>query len=459
MYTYQDYLDVLKENNDQKVYDFIYGAIGKYKSESLYTNAIIAEKYDAHQNKTIYDYQKLIRTITGKAVPDIYSANYKIASNFFHRFVVQENQYLLGNGVVWENDKTTGGKLGNSFDNKLIDAGHGALVEGVSYGFWDYDKLRVFKASEFAPLYDEENGALMAGIRFWQVAENKPVRATFYTTDGYIEFSKKDGKILVLKPLTKYKTTISGDEVDREAGLENYNGENYPTFPIVPLWANKNHQSELIGIREEIDCYDLIKSGFADTVDEASYIYWALHDAGGMDDVDLAEFVEHMKTVHAAVVQGDGASAEAHSVDAPTESREALLDRLEADLYKDYMAFNSDTVSAGNITATQIKSAYQDMDNKVDDYESQIKEFLADILKIAGIEDEPTFTRSKIINVQEEINSLLASAEYLPQSYVTKKILTLMGDGDKVESILEDMEKEDVDKYGDVGEGSAEDVQ
>ena len=455
MKTYQDYLKIA--DNDGKVLEFVFEAISEYKSSPMYLQAAVADTYDRHMNKTIMDYQKLIYTITGRAVPDVYSANYKLASNFFHRFVVQENQYLLGRGVVWQ-EKDTADRLGSSFDKRLRDAGHWALVMAVSYGFFDYDQLRVFKATEFVPLFDEETGALMAGIRFWQVAKNKPIRATFYRIEGIIELKNKDGAISVVEPLKAYKTKISSDAVDRQAGLENYEGENYPTFPIVPLWANKHHQSELVGIREQIDCYDLIKSGFADTVDEASYIYWALHDTGGMQDIDLVKFVERMKTMHAAVVQGDGAGAEAHSIEAPTESREALLDRLEVDMYKDFMAFDSDKVSAGNVTATQIKSAYQPLDGKVDDYEPQVKEFLDDILNIVGIQDEPTFTRSRVINVQEEVNTILAAAQYLPQEYVTKKIVTLMGDGDKIDDILEQMESEEVDRYEEMGEGDTKEV-
>lgn len=449
MKTYQDYLEIA--DVDGKVPQFVYEAIGEYRSSNMFREAAIAETYDRHMNKTIMDYQKLIYTITGKAVPDIYSANYKLASNFFHRFVVQENQYLLGRGVVWQ-EKATKEALGKDFDKRLRDAGHWALVMGVSYGFFDYDQLRVFKATEFVPLFDEVTGALMAGIRFWQVAKNKPIRATLYTIDGLLELMNKDGVISILEPLKAYKTTVISDAVDRQAGLENYEGENYPTFPIVPLWANEHHQSELVGMREQIDCYDLIKSGFADTVDEASYIFWALHDTGGMQDIDLVKFVERMKTMHAAVVQGDGAGAEAHSIEAPTESRESLLDRLENDMYKDFMAFDSDKVSVGNVTATQIKSAYQPIDCKVDDYEPQVKMFLVDILDIVGIEDEPTFTRSRVINVQEEVNTILVAARYLPQEYVTKKILTLMGDGDKTEDILQQMESEDVSRYGNMGE-------
>ena len=446
MKTYQDFLKV----NESDIPDFVHCAISEYMSSTEYHDAVVAESYDKHRNKTIVDYQKLIYTITGKSVPDTYSANYKLASNFFHRFVVQENQYLLGNGVDW-GDSNASDALGNDFNKKLKDAGHAALVAGVAYGFWDYDKLRVFKASEFCPLYDEENGALMAGIRYWQIAPSKPIRSTFYEVDGYTEYIEKEGEISVLAPKKGYKTKITGDRIDMLNGTEIYEEENYPTFPIVPLWANENHQSELVGIREQIDCYDLIKSGFADTIDEASYIYWTLHDAGGMEDIDLVKFVERMKTMHAAVVQGDGAGVEPHSVQAPTESREALLNRLTVDLYRDYMAFDVDSVSSGNITATQIQSAYQPLDGKVDDYEYQVKEFLKDILRIAGIEAEPTFTRDKVINRQEEVGLVLASAQYLPQSYVTAKVLSILGDSDKIEDIQELMENEEMNRYGDMG--------
>ena len=67
-------------------------------------------------------------------------------------------------------------------------------------------------------------------------------------------------------------------------------------------------------------------------MDEGSLIFWTLQNAGGMDDIDLTKFVEHMKTVHAAVVEDDGAMAQSHTMEAPYQSREALL--KEIDRYK-----------------------------------------------------------------------------------------------------------------------------
>ena len=441
MKSYQDFLKIGENEIDRM--NFVRSAISEHKGTMLYRTAQIADEYDRRQNRTIVQYQKLLYTVTGKAIPDNWSANYKLASGFFNRFVTQQVQFLLGNGITW-NKEETGTKLGEDFEQRLQEAAKAALVAGVAFGFYNFDHLEVFNVLEFVPLYDEENGALMAGIRFWQIDSNKPLRATLYEIDGLTEYiwENGDGRMLADKRpyIIKTKTSVAD-------GTYIYDGENYPTFPIVPLWGNPHKQSELVGLREQIDAYDLIKSGFCNTIDEASFIYWTINNAGGMDDVDLAQFVERMKTVHAAVVDDTGASAQANSLEAPHEGREALLDRLKRDLYDDYMALDVDAIKGGANTATQIRAAYEPMNNKADQFEYCVVDFLNDILATAGVDDEPTFTRSYLINVQEEVTTVLQAAQYLDGEYVTRKILTILGDADKAEELLERINADELDRF------------
>ena len=458
MITYNDFLEI-DRSNEQDVMAFVRKAIQEHISSDIYRTAQIAEDYDRHLNRTIMEYQKLLYTITGKLVPDNYNANFKLASRFFNRFITQENQFLLGNGVTWQED-TTADKMGEDFDNQLQKAGRYALVGGVSFGFYNLNHMDVFKITEYMPLYDEENGAMMAGIRFWQIDESKPLRATLYEIDGYTDYIwfKSDRKykdqweIVIdgqgMKPKRPYKIKLQTSEAD---GTEIYDGENYPTFPIVPMWGNPYHQSEIIGLREQIDCYDLIKSGFANTVDEGSIIYWLVQNAGGMDDIDLAKFVDRIKTMHAASVgeQTGEAKAEAKVIEPPYQSREALLDRLRSDLYEDAMALDTKNIADGAVTATQIEAAYDPLNGKVDDYEFCVLDFLNDILKVAGITGEkPTFTRSMIVNRSEEITNVIQSAEYTDEEYTTRKLLTLLGDGDLADEILERRELAEADRNG-----------
>ena len=437
MRTFNDLLEV--GENEANRMQFVYEAISEHKSSDLYKTAQIADEYDRKQNRTIVQFQKLLYDATGRAIPDNVSANYKITSGFFNRFTTQQVQFLLGNGVTWE-DETTKDYLGQDFDQRLQVAAKASLGAGVSFGFYNYDHLEVFTALEYVPLYDEENGALMAGIRFWQVDAQKPLRATLYEIDGITEYIWEDGEGRILKVKRPYILTLISTGVDE---AEIFAGENYPTFPIVPLWANPHRQSELVGLREQIDAYDLIKSGFCNTIDEASFIYWTINNAGGMDEIDLAEFVQRLKTIHAANVEDTGATAQANSLEAPHEGREALLDRLAKDMYADYMALNIDEIKGGANTATQIRAAYEPMNNKADQFEYCVIEFLQGILSVAGLEDKPTFTRSYLVNTTEEISVLLQAAQYLDDEYVTRKILTLLGDADKADEIIANMDEYD----------------
>ena len=457
MVTYQDLLAVGDGLLERSV--FVRDAIEKHKTSALYKIAKTADEYDRCRNTTIMKYQKTVTTVTGQQIPDNYSPTHRSTSNYFNIFTTQLNQYLLANGVTW-GDKATDKKLGADFDTRLQQAGKYALCGGVSFGFWNYDHMEVFPVLEFAPLYDEENGALAAGVRFWQIDDAKPLRATLYEMDGYtnylwlIDAKHKpsedwtlisDGAYMQNKKPYKLKQRVS--EAD---GVEIYAGENYKAFPIVPLWGNPHKQSELVGMQEKIDAYDFILNGFENDLDNAQ-IFWIIKGAGGMDDLDLMQFLDRLRTVKAAA-PADGQDVQAEKVEIPYEARERLLDRLENQLYKDAMLMNPANIAGGAATATQIKAAYEPQNSKADDYEYCVVDFLHGILAIAGIDDEPTFTRSTIVNTQEEVQTLVQAASYLSNEYVTRKVLSLLGDGDQADEVLKAIDANDAERLGNLEE-------
>lgn len=444
MYTYQDF-EAARTGGE--VREWIYKAVVEYKSSELYQTANIGDEYARQRNTTIMAYQKFLYTVEGKKVPDLISANHKICSNFFNRFVTGQASYSLGNGASFKKEATKK-KLGKDFDKMLYTAGKKALIHGVAYGFFNLDHLEVFTALEFVPLYDEENGTLRAGIRFWQIDAKKPLRVTLYEEDGYTEYILRNGVMELYAGdggKTGKKAYVDVVNITKADGAEIVAGENYPSFPIVPLWGNMYHQSEIVGIRSQIDAYDLIKSGFANDLDDVAQIYWILENTGGMTDVDLAEFVQRLKTLHAASAgDEDGAHAESHTIEIPYQSRDVYLDKLKKDMYEDYMALDIEHIASGATTATQIRAAYEGPNEKADEYEMNVTDFVQEILRLMGITDEEvTFSRSAIVNQQEMITTLVAASASLPQPYVTKKIVEILGDIDKANEILEQMEDEE----------------
>lgn len=440
MKTYQDFLEVA-EKSDRERMEFILSAINNHKDSDLYKQAVIAKEYDAHRNVTIANFQKLLYTLNGKVIPDNYSPNYKLRSNFFANFITQETQYLLGNGVTLKKEENKA-KLGAGFDTRLQDAAHDALVGGVSYGFWNLDHLEVFDVTEFVPLLDEENGALRSGIRFWQVCTSKPLRATLFEPDGFTQYIRRSGEeMMILEPKRGYVAVEATSEID---GTELLAYQNYPGFPIIPMYGNRAKQSELVGQREAIDCYDLIKSGFANTVDDASVIYWTISNAGGMDEIDMARFKESMRRIGVGLVDDDGAKAEAHTLTIPVEAREALLSRISDDLYRDFQMLDVTKLQGGQKTATEITAAYQPMDNKVDQFEYCIIDFLQALFEIVGIEDEPSFTRSKVTNQLEQTQMVLLAANYLDDETILNKLPWLTQE--EVAEIMKRKAAEDIER-------------
>jgi hypothetical protein len=72
------------------------------------------------------------------------------------------------------------------------------------------------------------------------------------------------------------------------------------------------------------------------------------------------------------------------------------------------------------------------------------------ILEVIGIEGKATFTRSMLVNVQEEITSVIAAAQYLDETYVTSKIMTILGDADQIDEVLKRIDADQLERISEI---------
>lgn len=430
MLTFQDFLDT------DDVLQFIVTAIEHHMASDMYRTALSADNYDRQKNETIYNYVRTIMTASGTTVEDFTAANNRIASNFFHRLNTQRCTYSLGNGVSFGNHReqrmdpdgvmrtvdVTKDMLGPDFDTNLKDAAYKALIHGVSFGFWNFDKLYVFPVTEFVPLWDEENGELRAGIRFWRLDSQKPMTVILYEEDGYTKYrGKRKGGSMSLE-MVQDKTAYKQNYVYSEAGGEEVVGvENYGRLPIVPLWGSNLHQSTLVGMQRAIDSYDLIRSGFANDLTDCAQIYWILSNCSGMSDQELARFRDRLKIQHIAVADTNESGVTPYTQEIPFQARQTYLDSIRAGIYEDFGALDVHTVAAG-ATNDHIDAAYQPMDENADDFEYQIIKFVTQILALNGIEDMPVFKRNRISNQFEQTQMIMLTAQYLDSETVLQKL-------------------------------------
>ena len=446
MKTYQDLQEAITKGT---LGGFLRSAVREHQGSKAYKDAVDGMAYYNKHNITIEKFQKFLFTLSGNKTPDIWSSDYRLKTLMFRRLVLQEVGYICANGVSMDEKE----KLGTDFDNKLQTAAKLALAQGVAFGYWNLDHLEVFSFADtpgnpgFVPLLDEKTSELMAGIRYWfRETGNKTLfRATLYELDGVSEWAAEgsdDATMITAKRAYILK------ELRNDLGVVDVCDENYTRLPIATLYGNDTHESELVGLRGSIDCYDFIKSGFANQIDDTSGVYWILKNTGAMDDKELAQFVQRMKSVKATMVDGsDGTAAEAHTLDVPVEARKTMLDILRRDLYEDAQMLDVSALSAAEKTATEISAAYQPQDNKCADFEYFLIDFIRQICAVAGIDNpEPAFTWNKVINQAEITNMVISAAEFLDDETTLRHLPWLLPE--EVPEILKRRDEADLKRMG-----------
>lgn len=431
MYSYQDFIA------ERDAATGIATAISRHMASEEYRTARDADLYDKQRNVTINRLIKVIRDGSDGEKSDM-----RIASNFFNRLNTQRCSYLLGNGVsfdVKEKRVNEAGilvdvdvvkeRLGADYDTALMEWGYDALIHGVAFGFYNVNRLYVFPLTQFVPLWDEQTGVLRAGIRFWRLDADKPMTAVLYTEEGYTTYRTRNngaGMDFYTEDAEprKYLERVAESAADGEYVI---GADNYAALPIVPLWGSRKKQSTLVGLREKIDAYDLILSGFANDQNDCSKIYWLLQNCGGMTQQEMNKFLDDLKTYRIANVDSTSFTGDAHSAmspytqEVPYQGNRAVLETLRDSMYQDFGALDVHSLSAGS-TNDHIDAAYQPLDEEADQFEVQVIHAIQQQLALLGISATPTFKRNRISNVKETVEAVMLVANYLDDEAVLSHV-------------------------------------
>lgn len=449
--TYQDWL-LTPEYERPKLLEKI---IAGYRASADFQAGLTANAYFRAENpvvmsKTILrarkaEYKDASGRKRAKAVTEDVVGN-RIASAFLYRFVTQQNQFLLSEGVTLKDDATKK-KLGLDFDEQLEQLGEKALLHGVAWGFWNAGKLEIIEAvkdnlSGAVALVDERTSEPMALVQFWRVNPQRPMYVRLFTVDGVVEYREnKDKELEEITPLRPYVLHTQTDAL----GTVVTGGHNYVMLPVRPLCANSERRSELTpAIKSKIDAYDRILSDFADNLDRANDVYWVLNNFGGSMD-DVAELLEQINRLKAVSNLSDGtgaaSTAEPHTIEVPYAAREKALDLLEKALYQDYMALDMDELTGGSLTNVAIRAATANLNLKANRYEWQVRQFVRQILLLAGIEsDEIRFKRQTIANESETVADIAVMRQDIDQRTALK--LNPYIQEDEIDQIMGDVDAE-----------------
>lgn len=440
-YTYQDW----QASPDKP--SLLLEIIRAYKSSPDFQTALEASDYFASRNREVSQ-KTTLRAVTytlrdsgGRARKHIRQeavAGTRIPSNFFYRFVTQQNQFLLGNGVTLA-DPAMKARLGPGFDTALQIAGEGALIQGVSWGYWNADHLEVIAAardplSGFVALFDERDGEPRLGAQFWQVDVTRPLYIRLFELDGVTLYRAADNALEIAEEKRPYRLTVLTDG----AGSAVIGGENYASLPLVPLWANVGRRSELTpALKAKIDAYDRILSDYGDNLEQANDVYWVLNNFGGTVD-DVAGMLEQIRRLKVISNISDGTSAstaEPHAFEVPYAARQTALEILRRELYADAMALDMNEIAGSSLTNVAINAAFSNLNLKCDRFEWQVFAFVQGILKLIGLTTERiSFVRRSVVNNSEIVADIAAMRADIDRK--TALELNPYIDQDRIEAIM-----------------------
>ena len=271
------------------------------------------------------------------------------------------------------------------------------------------------------------------------------MKVELYTADGITKYRTRPGSkgldLVEAEPLRPYKLRVEKTAADGEIVV---GGENYTALPVVPLFGSRRKQSTLIGLKEQIDAYDLINSGFANDLQDCAEIYWIISDAMGMQPADIQKFREQLKFFHMAAADSE-TPVTPYTQQIPTDARMKFLENIRAQMFRDFGDVDVSNISAEDRTATEIEAAYQPMDEEADDFEYQIITAVRQLLALQGIDTVPSFDRNRVVNQLEQTQMIILAANYLDDETIVRNLPFIPID--EVPGILERRDRADLSRY------------
>lgn len=450
MKTYNELLSLGTDEEKRK--KFILEAIADHESSEKFKLGQIAGEFYRGNDPALEKVEKFFYDFNGVKHPDLVSPNHKIYNNFYFVIMTQMVSYSFGNGVSFDNPKIKE-RLGDDFDLDLMKVITNGGNDGESYALvtdtgieplcLGSDKYDAY----FVPLVDYRNNKLMAGIRYWKLDDYMPLIVTLFEPDGYTKYEKTyQGSLEIVAKKKPYKLKVKRypdlNEPEELEDISDYTGLPIARFNFI------NNQSAIYKKDSALSAYNATLSRLTNNVAESDFIYWVFENCSNMDEIDEAKAIVNILKTHALSLQ-EGVSATPHQLEVPYQASEANLQQLRKQIFNDFMAVDTETIRAGNITATEINTSYENINLKADALEACAIKFIKEVLKILGFdENEPFhFTRARNYNESEAIQNAIAASPFLGEEATTKTICEVTGKIDEYEKIQEQKMAESMSRF------------
>lgn len=382
--------------------DFVQKTVVGWQSSTEYAQMAENYKYYMGENPVLARRWNRVALDTGGVI-DL-KPRQKIISNMFERLVVQRENRLLYYPIAFD-DEGKHAQLGEGFDDVISDILHDTLICGVSWAYWDIDRVVQFRAREFVPILDDETGKIAKGIRVSQLAPDRPMYYELFEVGGKTTWRQGKRGLELVQETTPYKY----NERRWANGVRQItDASNYGVLPIVPMYANRERRSLLTPpVKSKINAYDLLFTFYGDELLQNKFVYWMISGYGGSAE-ELIAIREMAQKLGIIAADGQDAKVQPSKFEPPHEAFKAIMEALEADIYRDASTFDPAKLAGSAQIATAIEAGQRPEDVSVKGTEREVEKCIKGIMKIAGVESKVTFTPYRMVDERGQTEQVVA---------------------------------------------------
>jgi len=380
--------------------DFFTTLINEDKQSDYKKRMIEGIRYYDGDHDVLYD-KKEFYIAEGNKVEDTITPNSHIENRWFTLVVDQVANYICAKPITFnpknEAEKVEYDKLNEwldvYFDKIILKWVKGACKKQVEWLHFFFDEKGNFQyvitpAEEIIPIYDTVyESVLVALIRYYTIKVRKDNKDTTYTnleywTENGVEYwSNESGKYIQQDGKAHYTNQYkNANQVLKE---EN---KGWGKIPFVPLY-NDNEQTDLQKIKNLIDAYDRIVSGWFNDLEQVRETMLVIKDAGSLLDsgaakngiTELGMVRNNMKLYGIIKVRGTG-DVKGLQLDIPVEAKKELLSILRKNIFQISQSVDIEELKAGDKTGIAIKLSYEPLDEKANSKILEVKTALADAM-------------------------------------------------------------------------------
>lgn len=322
----------------------------------------------------------------------IRNADNRIPSNFYNILVNQKAAYLFTAPPLFDVGKDSLNKqilriLGDGYAKKCKDLCIQASNYSVAWLHYWIDEENQFQyavvdARQIHPLWSNDlNKTLYGVLRIYDEREEDGTLYNMYeywNEEACYLFRKKNrDTITELEPYQTFLTVQDSEVYDSSHILQHDFGE----VPFIPFFNNNIGTNDLKNVKELVDCYDKVYSGFTDDLEDIQEIIFIL---SGYEGEKLEEFLHKLKKYKTIKVDSDNdgkGGLQTLTIDIPVEARNIMLQMTRKAIFEQGQGIDPDPQNFGNSSGVALSYLYSLLELKAGLMETEFRLGFGDLIR------------------------------------------------------------------------------